>query len=103
MRNPIRLKNLRARFLPLYAAGVAILLLHVPERVALLAALPPIGNRLLGVGVVVAAATSVPNNRRRPAIAIGLGLPVVPLVLLASGLILVFSALRGTKQEPTGL
>lgn len=40
MRNPIRLKNMSARFLPLYVAGVAILLLHAPDRRALLAALP---------------------------------------------------------------
>lgn len=40
IRNPIRLKNLRARFLPLYAAGVLVLWLHTPDR------------RLLGLGFV---------------------------------------------------
>lgn len=40
MRNPIRLKNLSARYLPLYAAGVAMLLLHSPDPRALLAAVP---------------------------------------------------------------
>lgn len=52
MRNPIRLKNLSVRFLPLYLAGVAILVFHVPDRVALLAALPPIlfGIALRGWG-----------------------------------------------------
>ncbi|MCR9097359.1 MAG: hypothetical protein NXI30_24335 [bacterium] len=48
MRNPIRLKNLSVRYLPLYVAGVALLLLHVPNRAALLAALPPI---LFGLAV----------------------------------------------------
>jgi protein-S-isoprenylcysteine O-methyltransferase Ste14 len=31
MRNPIRLKNLNARFFPLYALGVAILIVHPPR------------------------------------------------------------------------
>jgi protein-S-isoprenylcysteine O-methyltransferase Ste14 len=31
MRNPIRLKNLNARFLPLYVFGVAILVIHAPR------------------------------------------------------------------------
>jgi len=48
MRNPIRLKNLSARYLPLYLVGVAVLLLHVPDRRALLAALP-----LIVAGLVV--------------------------------------------------
>ncbi|MEM9175104.1 MAG: methyltransferase [Myxococcota bacterium] len=52
MRNPIRLKNLRARFLPLYLAGAAILLVTAPGRGALVAALPPIlaGTVLRGWG-----------------------------------------------------
>lgn len=48
MRNPIRLKNLSARYLPLYLVGVVVLLLHVPDRRALLAALP-----LIVTGLVV--------------------------------------------------
>lgn len=40
MRNPIRLKNLNGRYLPLYVVGVALLLFHAPERRTLLVALP---------------------------------------------------------------
>ena len=52
MRNPIRLKNLSVRFLPLYLAGGAILLLYAPDRATLVAALPPIlgGLALRGWG-----------------------------------------------------
>jgi len=48
MRNPIRLKNLKLRFLPLYLIGLAILLLHPPRRDWLLWGLP-----LIAVGVLV--------------------------------------------------
>lgn len=52
MRNPIRPKNLNARFLPLYLLGMAILVLHVPDRRALWWALPLIaaGALLRGWG-----------------------------------------------------
>jgi protein-S-isoprenylcysteine O-methyltransferase Ste14 len=40
MRNPIRPKNLRLRFLPLYLLGIAILLLQPPRPGAAVAALP---------------------------------------------------------------
>lgn len=52
MRNPIRPKNLSARFLPLYAAGVALLILHAPDPAALAAGLPLIvvGSALRGWG-----------------------------------------------------
>ncbi len=46
MRNPIRLKNLSARFLPLYVVGLWLLIFHVPSRAALLAGALPI---LLGL------------------------------------------------------
>lgn len=48
MRNPIRLKNLRGRFLPLYVAGAAILLLHRPAPESLWAGAPLL---LLGAAV----------------------------------------------------
>ena len=48
MRNPIRLKNLSARYLPFYLAGLAILVLHPPRPTAIAAALPPI---LLGLAI----------------------------------------------------
>lgn len=48
MRNPIRLKNLSARYLPLHLVGVGVLLLHAPDRRALLAGLP-----LIVAGLVV--------------------------------------------------
>jgi protein-S-isoprenylcysteine O-methyltransferase Ste14 len=48
MRNPIRLKNLNARFVPLYVLGVAILFVHPPRLENAVAALPLI---LLGVGL----------------------------------------------------
>jgi protein-S-isoprenylcysteine O-methyltransferase Ste14 len=40
MRNPIRLKNLSARFLPLYVLGVVILLVHPPRLENAVVALP---------------------------------------------------------------
>ncbi len=40
MRNPIRLKNLRLRFLPLYLTGLAILIAFPPEREMLAWAMP---------------------------------------------------------------
>ena len=40
LRNPIRLKNLNRRFLPLYVVGLGLLLLWVPSRETLLYALP---------------------------------------------------------------
>jgi hypothetical protein len=42
MRNPIRLKNFNARFLPLYLVGLAILLLHPVQSSGLVRGLPPI-------------------------------------------------------------
>ena len=50
MRNPIRLKNLRWRFVPLYVLGVGIVVVHRPAASSLLAALP-----LLGLGLAVRA------------------------------------------------
>ena len=46
MRNPIRLKNLNARFLPLYLAGVALLVFYPPQREIIARVLP-----LIGLGV----------------------------------------------------
>lgn len=43
MRNPIRLKNLNLRFLPLYLVGLAILVLHPPRKDWLVWGLPLIG------------------------------------------------------------
>ena len=43
MRNPIRLKNLSIRFLPLYLIGIAIFLLRPPSSEALLLGLPFVG------------------------------------------------------------
>lgn len=43
MRNPIRLKNLNARFLPFYLIGVAILFFRPPQSEGLVLALPLIG------------------------------------------------------------
>ena len=40
MRNPIRLKNLNLRFLPWYAIGLAVLILHRPAPTSLWAGLP---------------------------------------------------------------
>ncbi len=40
MRNPIRLKNLNARFLPLYLVGIAILIFQPPQPHGVMAALP---------------------------------------------------------------
>lgn len=48
VRNPIRLKNLNLRFLPLYLAGAAILVLHPPDRQALVSSLP-----LIVLGLVI--------------------------------------------------
>ncbi len=42
MRNPIRLKNLNARFMPLYAIGLVILVLFPPKPSAFVWAGPPI-------------------------------------------------------------
>jgi protein-S-isoprenylcysteine O-methyltransferase Ste14 len=52
MRNPIRLKNLNARFLPLYVLGIAILVLQPPrpEGVALALPLIVVGAGLRGWG-----------------------------------------------------
>lgn len=52
MRNPIRLKNLSARFLPLYLIGVAILVFRPPQAEGLVLALPLIcgGAALRGWG-----------------------------------------------------
>ena len=43
MRNPVRLKNLNLRFLPLYLAGLAILVFFPPEPHVLARVLPVIG------------------------------------------------------------
>lgn len=43
MRNPVRLKNLSLRFIPLYCVGLAILVFHPPERDVLARVLPVIG------------------------------------------------------------
>jgi len=43
MRNPIRLKNLNSRFLPIYAAVLAILVFQRPEREVVVMSLPLIG------------------------------------------------------------
>ena len=48
MRNPIRLKNLSVRFLPLYVVGLWLLFIQVPHRAALLAGGLPI---LLGLAL----------------------------------------------------
>ena len=48
MRNPIRLKNLRVRFLPLYLVGAVLFAVHVPARASLLGALPLL---LVGLGL----------------------------------------------------
>lgn len=48
MRNPIRLKNLSLRFLPLYLIGLAILIFRSPQSDGLILALPLIG---LGAGL----------------------------------------------------
>jgi protein-S-isoprenylcysteine O-methyltransferase Ste14 len=52
MRNPIRLKNLNIRFLPLYVIGVSIFLLRPPSREALALGLPlvALGALLRGWG-----------------------------------------------------
>lgn len=52
MRNPVRLKNLNRRFLPLYLVGLAVLVLHPPKRELLVWALPLIvlGTWLRGWG-----------------------------------------------------
>ncbi len=42
LRNPIRLKNLNARYLPLYLVGAAILVFHAPPSTRFLWALPPV-------------------------------------------------------------
>jgi protein-S-isoprenylcysteine O-methyltransferase Ste14 len=46
MRNPIRLKNLNLRFLPLYVGGLLVLVLHPPQPIGFAAALPLIGAGL---------------------------------------------------------
>ena len=46
MRNPIRLKNLNLRFLPLYILGLGILAFHPPRPAGFAAALPLIGMGL---------------------------------------------------------
>jgi protein-S-isoprenylcysteine O-methyltransferase Ste14 len=48
MRNPIRLKNLRLRFVPFYVIGLALLVYFPPEPVAFVAAALPI---VLGLGL----------------------------------------------------
>lgn len=48
MRNPIRLKNLNFRFLPLYLVGLSILVLHPPRKDWLVWGLP-----LIGVGALL--------------------------------------------------
>lgn len=48
MRNPIRPKNLRGRFLPYYLLGIALLVFHQPDRPGLLWGLAPI---LMGLAV----------------------------------------------------
>jgi protein-S-isoprenylcysteine O-methyltransferase Ste14 len=48
MRNPVRLKNLNARFLPLYVAGLALLLFFPPQRHVVSMVLP-----LIGLGVAL--------------------------------------------------
>lgn len=57
MRNPIRLKNLRLRFLPWYLIGVAVLAFHPPATGDLLRALPWLvagaGLRAWGAGHLV--------------------------------------------------
>ncbi len=92
MRNPIRLKNLSARYLPLYSIGIAILIFRPPQPEGLAIGLPLIilggGLRSWGAGHLVKSAeltTSGPYAHLRHPLYLGTIMVVTGFVIWVGG------------------